>query len=793
VPNEKGAIMFKNYLKIAFRNVRKQQIYTFINLIGLAIGLACATLILLWIQDELSYEKFQKNRNNLYAVSMRDSRDHDTRESTSFTVPFAIAQLMKQKFPDIIDFTRVQYRSNFESCVLKYGNKTFYDDGVILVDPSFFRMFTYRFIGGDVKTALADQNSIVITEKIAKKFFGNEEPLGKVLTFNNRQDFKVTAVIQSPPHNSELQFNVVAPIQILGEKKLSGWEWESSSFIQVRNNTDIQKLDKNIAGIIQKYNPIPGMNIIVGMKPLSQFHLYYGNGDISLIYIFISIAAFILLIACINYMNLSTARFSRRFKEVGLRKVLGAQRSGLVKQFLLESVLLSVIALFIAITLVEILLSYFNNITDKNLSFVSQGNLLNILSLIGLAIIVGIVSGIYPAVFLSSFKPSAVIRGTGKFGSKSSLLRTFLVVTQFGIAIILIISTIVIYGQYNYLIHKDLGFNKNHIIYIPINNDLKQKYDSFKNKLLQNPGIRSVTFTSSLPNTIGNVNPIDWEGKQNDKIVFINFSVVDYDYLKTFGIKLSAGRDFSKDIPTDLSNFIVNKKAVELMNLKNPLNTRINFVWQKGIIIGIIDNFNNRPLNEETRPVILTDNPIFFDYFLQYVIIKINSKDISGSLEYIKNVSKEFAPDYPVDFKFLDKTVDNLYQYIQRTWYIFEAFAFLAIFISCLGLFGLASFMIEMRTKEIGVRKTLGASVPGLISLLSGEFTKWVLLANIIACPVAYYLMNKWLQNFAYRIDMSLWFFVLAGGIALAIALATVSFQAIKAATANPVESLRYE
>ncbi len=563
--------MFKNYLKITFRNMRRGKVYTFINLAGLAVGMTCVILISLWVKNELSYENSQKNLKNLYAVSMRDAKDKDTRENTSFTVPYALAPIMKQDFPEIIDFTRVQKRSSYESCMLSYGNKSFYEDGLLLVDPSFFHMFTYQFLDGNPQTSLKDKNSIVITKKTAEKYFGNENPLGKILRFNNRMDLIVSAVVEDPPHNSEIQFDAAAPIQILGDKILSGWSWESSTYIQVRNNADTRKLKKKIADIFQEYHPIPGTKAICSIQPLSKMHLYYGNGDIKLLYIFISIAVFILLIACINYMNLSTARFNKRTKEVGLRKVLGAQRGSLVKQFLGESVSMSILALLIAVSMVEILLPLFNSITDKNLSLISSGNLPIICGLLGLAVVVGIIAGSYPAIFLSSFQPATVIKGAATTNSKSSLLRTVLVVTQFSIAIILITSTIVIYKQYNYMIHKDLGFNKDQIVYIPVNKELERKYESMKNFLTQNSNIKYVTAASCLPNQVGNVNPIDWEGKQDNKMVFIHFIVADRDYLNTFQMKLSAGRNFSKDFPDDASNFIINQRTAQLTAFKESV------------------------------------------------------------------------------------------------------------------------------------------------------------------------------------------------------------------------------
>jgi len=783
--------MFKNYLKIILRNLSKNKLYSFINISGLAIGMTSAILILLWVQDELNYDKFHEKKNELYQVFMRDANDPNSRGGA--TVPFALAPILKQEFPEIIEFTRMQLRSYYESCMLKYDNKVFYENGILLVDPSFFNMLSYRFIKGNPATALSNINSMVITKDIATKYFGDDEPLGKVLKFNNRAEFIVTGVIENVPHNSEIQFDIAAPIQNLGEEKLTGWSWESSSLLLLQKNISIPELQQKIAGTIEKHLPLPGLKLVVMIHPLTQIHLHYGDGDIRLIYVFLSVAIFILVIACINYMNLTTARFNRRAKEVGLRKVVGAHRGALIRQFFNESISLSIIALLIAYVLVEILLSFFNNLTDKNLVFLSSSNYLLLFGLIGLAVIVGIMAGSYPAFFLSSFQPAIVLRGLLKSSTKSPVQRTILVVTQFAIAIILIICTIVVYRQHDYMIHKKLGYNKDQIIFIPINQELKQKYVSFKNKLLQNPDIKNVTVASSLPNRIGNTNPIEWEGKTSEDIVFTKFAIVDREYIETFQMKLLEGRNFLKESKADFSNFIINKRAAELMHLPDPVNKQASFMGVNGKIIGVIDDFHNRPLDQEINPLILTIHPDHYDYFLQAIFVKINTNDMLGTLKSIENIAKEFAPDFPFEFNFLDETVDNYYRFVQRMGYLLQYFALLAIFISCLGLFALASFMSEQRTKEIGVRKTLGASVSGIVLLLSREFTKWVLLANLIAWPIAWIAMGKWLQNFAYRINIGWFTFLLAGTLALIIALITVSYQSIKAALANPVESLRYE
>ncbi len=783
--------MFINYFKIALRNLFRQRTYSLINILGLATGMASAILIMLWVKDEISYDKFHSNKNELYQVSMRDTSDLNDRDH--FTISFALAPLLKQEFPEIKDFTRIQQRSHYESCMLKYEDKSFYEDGIILVDPAFFQMFTYQFIKGNPARALQDKNSIVITKDIAGKYFGSDDPLGKTLRFNNRQDFTVSAVIENPPAASELQFDIIAPIQILGDQKLSSWSWESSSYILVQPSTNITALKHKIAGMIQKHHPVSGLNLQVSIVPFPDMHLYHGRGDIRLIYIFISVAIFILLIASINYMNLSTARFHRRAREVGLRKVFGANRGALIRQFFSESIAISLLSLLMASAFVEILLPIFNNIIHKNLTFLTADNSGLLMGLLGLAILVGFAAGCYPAFFLSSFQPAPVLKGLLGQNTKNSRLRTILVVVQFSIAIILIICTLTVYQQHNYMSHKALGYNKDQVIYLPINQEIEDKYEAFKASLLQIPDIKNVTVASSIPGRIGNVNPVVWEGKPDNETVMTCFAVTDRDYMKTFQMKLLAGRDFSREFTADGNNFLINKKAAELMSLKEPVGTQMTFMGSNGKIIGVMDNFHNRPLDQEINPLVLTINPRHYDYFLQYAFIKINSTEIPAALSAIGDISREFAPDYPFEFHFLDQTVDNYYQSVQQMWILFQAFAFLAIFISCLGLFALASFMAELRTKEIGIRKTLGASVSGVVVMLSTEFTKWVLLANIVAWPMAFFAMNKWLQNFAYRISLSWWLFALAGGLAFIIALLTISSQAIKAALVNPVKSLRYE
>jgi putative ABC transport system permease protein len=531
----------------------------------------------------------------------------------------------------------------------------------------------------------------------------------------------------------------------------------------------------------------------VKIQPLTDIHLHHSSGDIKLVYIFSLVACIILAIACINYMNLTTARYSRRAKEVGVRKVIGANRNNLLRQFFGETILLSIISLLVAIALIEIALPFFNNLTGKHLVFNPLENIPLIIAFLIIAILVGVGAGLYPAFFLSSFQPVTVLKNAYKSNGFNLKLRSILVVTQFSIAVVLIICAMIISKQHNYMLHKELGYNVDHVLYLTINRSLKENYYTFKNKLLESPLIKSVTCASSLPMSIGNFNPIEWEGKHTDDVFGLNFAVTDHDYINTLNMKIVEGRDFSVEFPSDTANFIINRKAVDLLQLENPLGTKASFMGADGEIIGIVDNFHDQPLYSEVTPLILTINPQNYGYFLQYVLIRVTGSNLSDAMSYIKETSKVFAPNFPCDYNFLDDGIGKLYASVRQTGDIINAFSILAIFISCLGLLGLASFIAEQRTKEIGVRKVLGASISNLLFLIAKDFAKYVIIANLIAWPIAYYACIRFLDNFAYRTSITFDMFVIAGFLALCISLLSVSGQALKAALAYPVDSLRYE
>ena len=790
--------MFRNYLKFAFRNLKRHKIYSFINIFGLAVGMACAILILLWIQDELSYDRFHENANDIYRVVEKWQYSSGETDYNRVT-PGPLAPVLKADYPEIIHSTR--FFGAFEKWQLTYDKKSYLSPGGA-VDTDFFSIFTFPFVKGNPKTAFSKPHSIVITEDLAKKIFGDDDPLGETIRMEYRT-FEITGIIENIPRNSHIRFDFLIPCEIFSSLEK---DWTSNNcytYVLLQKNWPYKELSEKIAGVIKKHSPTSIETLY--LQPLNQIHLFAleGGGLITYLYIFSAMAFFILLIACINFMNLSTARSAKRFKEVGIKKVVGSSRMQLIKQFLSESILLSFVAFACAVVLVELLLPVINSMLGIQLKMHYSGGLF--LSLIGIAIITGIISGSYPAFFLSSFNPVTVLKGrlsltpfkqwgarnaSGGF-SRSSIFRKILVVTQFSLSIIFIVCAMVVYSQLNFIKKRDLGYNKEHIVHLRMKGEFKQKYEAIKNELLKNSNILSVTATDRTPVMWSNsTDDVNWEGKKADEKIGIGVRMVDYDYLQTFQMEMAQGRFFSKEFLTDSTEgFIVNEAAVKAMGLKSPLEKRFSMWNRQGKIIGVIKDFHTESLHKEIEPFVLL---IWPDWYGR-MSIKLKSDNVSSALGFLENKIKEFVPGYPLEYKFLDEEIDNLYKTEQLTGKIIIYITLLAIFISCLGLFGLASFTAEQRTKEIGIRKVLGASTSGITVLLSREFTKWIAIASIIAWPIAYFAMNKWLQNFVYRTSIGWWTFMLAGALALVVALVTVSYQSIKAALANPIDSLRYE
>jgi len=786
--------VFKNYLKIAARNILKHRGTSFINISGLAIGMACTILIFLWVQDEMSYDRFHVNTNEIHRIVQDPLRASDTHEAVT---PGILGGVMEKEFPEVVKSARFSpLRLRF-----KYGNESFLEKGGV-ADPEFFEMFTFPFIKGDSQKAFSDPFSIVITEKVAKKYFASEDPIGKVLSTINKTDFKVTGVIKSVSHNSHLQFDYLIPFKLLKRFGTKIDNWSNVSFytyVLLREGSSRQEVDQKLKKLIEERDP--GHNMYY-LQPLTRIHLYSNfnfdissHGDIEFVTIFSLIAIFVLLIACINFMSLSTARSVRRAREIGIRKVVGATRLQLIIQFLGESILLAFIGGLLALVVVIFVLPFFNNLVEKPLS-IDFSNLKSILGFAALVLFTGIVSGSYPAFFLSSYQPKKVLKTlmNKEANSRSPLLQKLLVVIQFALAIILISGTIVVYNQLGFIKNAKLGFDKNNLIHMPLRVNVP-KYEVLKNRLFQNPGILGVTASDYLLTSVrSGTSSADWEGKAPNTQIQMNILSVDYDYLKTYKMEMREGRFFSKEFPSDPSgSIVINESAVKEMGIQSPVGKRITPGKTDYRIIGVIKNFHYKSVHRRIEPLIIKMFKPGVPGANGYLTVRIYPDNISEKINFLETIWKEYNPGYPFEYGFLDDTIYKLYKAEQQMGKIFIYFTLLAIFISCVGLIALSAFMAERKAKEIGIRKVFGASTSNITFLFLGEFAKWVFLANVIAWPVAHLFINKWLRNFAYRIDIKIWIFIFAGLSALVIAMITVGYQAVKTALANPIKALKYE
>ncbi len=784
--------MFKNYLKTALRNIMQNKGYSFINLVGLTLGITCCILILLWVRDERGFDRFHKNSDRIYRVVTRvKSAD---RENHYASTPPPLGPYLKNQYPEVINFTRFRMVGEW---LIKHNQKVFIENGVALADPSFFEIFSFPFAQGNLETALSDPQSLVITEAMAGKYFGQENPIGKSLFIQNQFDFKVTGVIKNIPRNSHLRFDFIVPFKLIGEQKLEHWgDNDYYTYILVREGISSENLDQKISDAVRKNRP--GSTTDLYLQPLTDIYLH-SHFDVDIygpskpkkdIYIFSLIAFFVLFIACMNFMNLATARSSKRAKEIALRKVAGARKKSIIGQFFGESLLFAFAAFLLSIFLMDFFLPVFRNFSGKNLSLDLFGNISFLLALIGIAAVTGLISGCYPALFLSSFQSVEVLKGPINPAARSSWFRRILVVVQFSISIFLIIGTIAIYKQLDYMKNIDPGYNKKNLIYIKARGDMNNKYETLKEELLKNPAISAVTISSDLPTEARHLwGGLDWPGKDPKDKREMYFFTVDPDFIKTFEIEIVEGRDFSDQFATDSSNFIINETAEKFMGLDKPVGKWLNVRGSKGTIVGVMKDFNFAHLRSKVGPLVLRVSK----NLRNFIFLKVKPGNVLPTTSYIESTWKKFNPAFPIEYHFLDDALEKLYLTENRLGRLFNFFAFVAIFISCLGLVGLASFMVDQRTKEIGIRKALGASVQGIFLLLSKEFGKWVLLANIIALPAAYYAVNQWLQNFAYRTTVGVFIYIASALLALVIALLTVSYQSIMVALTNPVTALKCE
>lgn len=806
--------MLKNYLKIALRNLLKYKVYSFINVLGLAVGMASCILILLYVRDELSYDRHHEHAEQIYRVTREwFNSDGSTSLHLGHVAP-PIGPLLKNDFPDILQMARINSGGN---PLLRYQDQVFQEERFYFADPNIFEIFTLPLLHGDPKQALAGPNSVVLTPAMAKKYFGSAEPLGKVINFNQQVDLKVTGVMQEIPANSHFHFDflgsVKLPEQIFGEREFKNWSSNNyATYLLFSKNYSTANFLQAIPAFIGRHHPdgekaIPQTTL--HLQRLTDIHLHSqldseieANGNMMYVYIFAAIAVFLLLIACINFMNLATARSANRAREVGLRKVVGAERQQLIKQFLGETVVLAFIALLLAVVFVELALPQFNAFAGKELALRSQSALFIFGSLLGVALFVGIVAGSYPAFFLSHFQPVAVLKGQ-KIGSTKSRFRSMLVVFQFAISIILIVGMGVVYNQLEYCRTKNLGLNKEHIVVLPVSagEEIARRYPDMRNQLLQHPHIAGVAASKRVPSgrLLDSSGGRLLDGEKSTPLEFRIANVrVDHNFIPTYGMQMAAGRNFSTAFPTDSTEaFILNETAVKKIGWAAPetaVDKPFEYGNRQGRIIGVVKDFNYESLHQPITPIVMLIAPSSFNT----VSVKIRANrpaDLAATLDFLKQKWQEYRPDFPFQYSFLDERYERLYQSEHRLGQIFGTFSLLAVFIACLGLFGLASYTAEQRTKEIGIRKVLGASVGNIVLLLSKEFTRLVTVATFVSWPLAYYAMNRWLQEFAYRINLhqQSGTFLLAAALALAIALLTVSFQSIKAALGNPIKALRYE
>jgi predicted permease len=788
--------MIKNYFKIALRNLQRHKAFSLLNISGLAIGMACSIFILLWVQNELSYDRFNSNAKDIYRL---------TANAEGFKVavsPAAMGAGLQSEMPEIKSTVRISKPSTE---LLEAGTKKFEEKNIFYADSNFLQMFSFKLLKGNRNTALQNPDGILITKNMAKKYFGNEDAIGKIIRKNNHENLIVTGVLANPLSNSHLQFDFILPMSSIEstEDDLKNKSWGNFNFYTyIQLNKSFNANTKNLANLNNRIKEIykthiSQLKVDFHLQPLTSIHLHSdlqidlpGKGNIQYVNIFFIVALFILLVACINFMNLSTARSERRAKEVGLRKVVGASRTQLMMQFLGESLIISFLSLVIAVGIVWSLLPAFNHLADKNLSF----SLLNgklVLMLIGIALFTGVISGLYPALFLSGFKPINILKGKLKIGGGNLLFRNGLVVTQFAVSIILLVGTAVVYQQLNFIKNKNLGFDKSNLLYMRMHGDLWGKQEALKADLKQNSYTQDFSIISNLPTalTTGNID-VQWEGKDPNSQVIVPSMDVDENFIQTFQMKILAGRGFSESFKGDSSNYILNETAMHLMgmNLNNAVGKSISFGGTKGTVIGVVKDFNFKPLQYAIDPLVLRLNN-----WGGYVVVRSQPGNTEATINALGKISHELNPAYPFAYNFLDNDLNNLYKGEQKMGNIFNLFAILAIFISCLGLYGLSAFMSEQRTKEIGVRKVLGASVFSIVYLLSGKFTRLIVIAMVIALPLSWWAINAWLKSFAYRINISWIIFFGACGTALLVALLTVSYESVKAAVANPVNSLRSE
>jgi len=794
--------MYSYYVKIALRNILKNPGYAAINIIGLAIGMACSLLLLLWIAHELSYDRFHDNVNDIYRVVQEvHFSDHTT---TWAVTQGQLGPYLKEDFPEVINYTRFSVKE----FLLTHEDKSF-DETVVLADGAMFDMFTLPLVTGDPATALFSPSSIVLSKAAVEKYFDGTDPVGKIIVADHQYEFTVTGVLQPIPgnsifHDAEFFIPFIYGRQLDGRKgHFPVDRWNSSAFhtmIQLAPGTSRQTLEDKISSYL-KNKPTIEKDSRLRLQPFTRIHLFSnyefdvstGHVDIETIIFFTIVAVFILLIACINFMNLATARSTKRAREVGIRKISGALKTDITLQFLGEAVLNALISLLIALVIIEVMLPVFNQLTDKQLSLTLLANYKIILGLLAITLVTGLISGSYPALALASLQPLTVFRGGLQLGPRGAMLRKILITFTFVFATVMIICTITLYSQLKYMQTKNLGYQKEDMVVINIQGDLLREFESAKKEMLANEDILALTASSGVPGVWGHQfshSIWQWPGQRPDEELLMRVEFVHDNYFEVFEMELIKGQNFSINGETDLKKTVIlNETAVKALRLQAPIGRQISSGPNKFTIVGVVKDYHIRSLHQKIDPLILFYRPSR----CRYMFVRVRSRHNDDVIKHIEKIFKKYAPRFPFDYRFMNERLNELYTWERQTGQTISYFAVLTIIIACVGLFGLSSYTAEQRTKEIGIRKAMGASVQEIVTMLVMEFARCIVIANIFAWPIAYFVMNDWLEDYAFKISLSLWPFVWAAILALAIGVLTVIYQALKAAEMNPVDALRYE
>lgn len=795
--------MIKHYITIAWRNLLRRKSISLINIFGLVTGMACSIFIFLWVNDELSYDTFHKNLDTIYRIYFKEKTSTGTNFQLAVQAP--LAEALKEKYPEIKNVSRFFIHSK---TLLKYNKKAFWESNIAFADSSFFDIFSFPFSIGNPKKALTNIHSIVLTKKTAEKYFPDTNPIGKIITIQN-YPLMVTGVLENIPENSSLQFDFIVPFDFLAElwdwpeMNQSWYSWTFYTYLLLNKNTNVDQFEKELAPYYSERLNLKDYELCIQpfketyLNPVEIAESYNLSSSRKRVYIFSFVAVLILIITSINFINLFIVNSFSRAKEVGVKKCIGTKKISLVMQFLFETILIVLIAFNFAMLIVKILLPYFDSFTNKEITS-GVNNYSFIFGLIGGLILIGIIAGLYPAFYMSAFKPVKVLKGTLLMKEKLFSLRKLLIIFQFIVTIVLLIATIVAYRQMSYIKNRDLGFSGDNVLYLSISDD--KKYDQLKTELLKIPLVKSVTAADNFSaESVSNTSGFNFEGKPDDMNFNLTIQQVDFDFLKTLNVKIIDGRDFSQEIKTDATSaFILNEKAVKLMGIDNPVGKTFYLWGHKGTIIGIAGNANFLSLKQNLDPrLYMIKRP---DVNFEHVLIKLNSNSlqegnssVSNALSTIKKSWEEVYPDTPFEFRFVNQLYDRVYRTDRHNNLIFGIFSVLAVIISCLGLLGLTLLTTEQRTKEIGIRKVNGATSINIMIMLNLGLIKLITIAFVISIPIAYYMMNRWLQDFAYHTNISWWIFITAGIIAVLIALITVSYQSWNISNTNPVEKLKYE